>query len=75
MEVTAGDDWMQKREVQQVSTFGKYIGLWQLDNQYFGGLFQFVFHDMNFKMIGNYLFITYQTDLYSDTYSRINFGN
>ena len=25
MEVTAGDDWMQKREVQQVSTFGKYL--------------------------------------------------
>ena len=33
--------------------FGKYLGLWQLDDRYFGGLFQFVFHDGIFEMIGN----------------------
>lgn len=37
-----------------LSRFGKYLGLWQLDDRYFGGLFQFVFHDGIFEMIGNY---------------------
>ena len=39
-----------------LSPFGKYLGLWQLDDRYFGGLFQFVFHDGIFEMIGNYVF-------------------
>ena len=39
-----------------LSRFGKYLGLWQLDDRYFGGLFQFVFHDGIFEMIGNYVF-------------------
>ena len=54
--ITATSSLAKEFYFNMLSRFGKYLGLWQLDDRYFGGLFQFVFHDGIFEMIGNYVF-------------------